>query len=131
FTTAELVETEGRIASAAERALAIEQDIFAELCAAVAAEEQTLASIAAALAELDHVAALAELARCENYVRPSVDDSRCFDIRGGRHPVVEQALKRAKAGPFVENDCVLGRSGAEMPPGFDEMPDARIWLVTG
>ena len=131
FTTAELTETEGRIASAADRALAIEQEIFNELAAAVAREKRTLSDIAAALAELDHTAALAHLAQHERYVRPIVDDSPAFEIRGGRHPVVEQALKRARGGPFVANDCVLGRAGAELPPGFDEMPDARIWLVTG
>ncbi|MFA5949220.1 MAG: DNA mismatch repair protein MutS [Hyphomicrobium sp.] len=131
FTTVELAETEGRIASAAERALAIEQEIFAELAAAVAADERMLSDVASALAELDHTAALAELAEEEKYVRPVIDASQAFEIRGGRHPVVEQSLRRGKAGPFVANDCVLGRSGAELPPGFDEMPDARIWLVTG
>src|SRR5690606_31200659 len=131
FTTAELSETEGRIASAADRALAIEQEIFNELASAVAREERTLSDIAAALAELDHTAALAHLAQHERYVRPSVDASPAFEIRGGRHPVVEQALKRARGGPFVANDCILGRAGAELPPGFDEMPYARIWLVTG
>ena len=131
FTTAELAEIEGRIASAADRALAIEQEIFAELAAAVAGEERTLSDVAAALAELDHTAALADLAHHERYVRPVIDASDAFEIRGGRHPVVAQALQRARAGPFVANDCVLGRGGVERPPGFDEMPDARIWLVTG
>lgn len=131
FTTAELAETEGRIASAAERALAIEQDIFAELSAAVAADEPMLSDVASALAELDHIAALGELARNESYVRPVIDSSRCFDIRGGRHPVVEQALKRARSGPFVENDCILGGAGTERPTGSDDLPDARVWLVTG
>jgi len=131
FTTVELSEIEGRIASAAERALAIEQEIFNELAAAVAREERVLADVGAALAELDHTAALAHLAHHERYVRPVVDSSQAFEIRGGRHPVVEQALRRAKGPQFVANDCVLGRAGAERPPGFDEMPDARIWLVTG
>lgn len=132
FTTAELVDTEGRIASAADRALAIEQEVFSALSQAVAESERELSDIASALGELDHTAALAHLARHERYVRPVVDASDAFDIRGGRHPVVEQALKRARGGPFVANDCVLGRAGvAEMPPGFDEMPDARVWLVTG
>jgi DNA mismatch repair protein MutS len=131
FTTSELVETEGRIASAAERALAIEQEVFAELVANVAREERGLSDVAAALAELDHTAALAELARDESYVRPAVDNGQAFEIRGGRHPVVEQALGRAKAGPFIENDCVLGRAGAEPSQASDDMPDARLWLITG
>ena len=131
FTTLELSETEGRIASAADRALAIEQEVFAELAGEVSAAEQALNFVAAALADLDHTAALAELAETEGYVRPVIDDSQAFDIRGGRHPVVEQALRAAKAGPFIENDCLLGRIAPEPAPGFDEMPDARIWLVTG
>lgn len=133
FTTLELVEIEGRIASAAERALALEQEIFAEFAAAVARDEQLLSDIASALAELDHTAALADLAVEESYVRPTVEASQAFEVQAGRHPVVEQALRRANGGPFVANDCILGRAngGAPLPPGFDEMPDARVWLVTG
>ncbi|MBA4173965.1 MAG: DNA mismatch repair protein MutS [Hyphomicrobium sp.] len=131
FTTTELIEIEGRIASSAERALAIEQEIFTELATAVGAAELAIGTVARALAVIDAVAALGEVAAVEGYVRPVVDDSQTFEIRGGRHPVVEQALALAKAGPFIENDCVLGRTGVQRPPGFDEMPDARIWLVTG
>ncbi|MEZ5849321.1 MAG: DNA mismatch repair protein MutS [Hyphomicrobiaceae bacterium] len=132
FTSAELEETEGRIAHAAERALAIEQDVFGDLAAAVAASEQTLVSLAGALAELDCFAALAELAEREGYVRPTIDTGTAFEIQGGRHPVVEQALRAAKSGPFVENDCILGRAPATpQPTGFDEIADRRIWLVTG
>ncbi len=131
FTTKDLSEIEGRIASAGERALAIELEVFAELCALVTAQERVLSDVSAALAELDHTAALAELAHEQGWVRPQVDASDVFEIRGGRHPVVEQALRAAKAGPFIENDCVLGRAAATAPPGFDEDSDARIWLVTG
>lgn len=131
FTTEELVETESRIATASERALAIEQDVFAELAGAVAAAEQPLAAMAAALADLDCVAGLAEVAAVERYVRPELDDGLAFDIRGGRHPVVEQALHAARAGPFIDNDCVLGTPPIETPTGFDEASDIRIWLVTG
>jgi DNA mismatch repair protein MutS len=132
FTTQELSEIEGRIASAADRALAIEQEIFAELSAAVSREERTLTDIAAALAEIDHTTALAHLAHNERYVRPRIDDSSAFEIRGGRHPVVEQALKRARSSQFVANDCRLGRAEAEgAAAGPDDVPDARIWLVTG
>ena len=130
FSTAELVETEGRIATATERALGLEQEVFAELAAAVESE-QGLGEVAAALAELDATAGLAELARTEGYTRPIVDASQAFEIRGGRHPVVEQALRAAKAGPFIENDCVLGRAEVAPAPGFDETAEGRIWLVTG
>ncbi len=131
FTTQELAEIESRIVSAADRALATEQDIFAELATAIATEERVLGATAAALAELDCVTALAEVAVEQRYVRPLLDDSTTFDIRGGRHTVVEQALKGANAGAFIENDCVLVTSRPEAPTGFDEMTEARLWLVTG
>ncbi len=132
FTTAELEETEGRIASAAERALATELEVFAELSAAVGRAEQPLAALAGALADLDVAAALAEIAELEGHVRPEIDDGIQFEIEGGRHPVVEQALRAAKCGPFVANDCILGRAEPAMKPtGFDEQADRRIWLLTG
>ena len=132
FTTLELNEIEGRIASAAERALGLEQEVFAELSAEIRRFERELCEVAGGLAELDHTAALAELAHVEGYVRPTIDDSETFDIEGGRHPVVEQALRTAKAGAFIENDCVLGRAAPPASaPGFDDVRDARIWLVTG
>jgi DNA mismatch repair protein MutS len=129
FSTPELIETEGRIASATERALSLEQEVFTDLSEAVQREERGLSEIAAALAELDATAGLAELARHEGYTRPVVDGSEAFEIRGGRHPVVEQALASAKAGPFIENDCVLGR--AEPSGAAEEVEGGRIWLVTG
>ena len=132
FTTSELSGVEGQIAAASERALNLEQDIFASLQRAIAEQEKVLGEVAAALAELDCHAGLAVLALEQNYVRPVIDSSDAFDIRGGRHPVVEQAMARTQAGAFIENDCVLGRANAvSAPPGFDEMPEARIWLVTG
>jgi DNA mismatch repair protein MutS len=131
FTSPELMETESRIVASAERALAIEQEVFAELAAAIAAEEQALGALAAALAELDCEAGLAELAARENYSRPMLDDSDTFEIRGGRHPVVEQALAAAKAGAFIDNDCVLAVAPPPRQAGFDEVTEARIWLVTG
>jgi DNA mismatch repair protein MutS len=131
FSTQELAETEGRIVSAAERALAMEQDIFADLSAAIAAEQRALGELAAALAELDCEAALAEVAAEQGYIRPVLDDSSTFDIRGGRHPVVEQALRVGDGGTFIENDCVLVGAEPEAPGGDDGVRPARLWLVTG
>ena len=131
FATAELLETEGRIASASERALNLEQEIFTDLAQTIAAAGSTLGAAATALAELDFFTSLAHLALEQNYARPIVDQSLAFEIRGGRHPVVQQALSKTEASAFIENDCVLGRMGSSAPPGFDELPEARIWLVTG
>ncbi len=130
FTTVELIDIEGRIASASERALSLEQEIFAELASAIERDVAGLGRVAAAMAELDVAAALAELARTEGYTRPQIDTSQAFDIRGGRHPVVEQALRAARAGPFIENDCVLGE-GAVAGGAEEETAKGRIWLVTG
>jgi DNA mismatch repair protein MutS len=147
FTTPELSEAEGKISAAAARALAIEEEIFAELASAVLREDSGVSAVAAALAELDHFQGLAELAVAERYVRPALDNSLTFEISGGRHPVVEQALKRDKEKPFIENDCVLGvsrrpatagysgknsyRQNGDAAGGFEDSSDARIWLVTG
>jgi len=127
FSTSELAQIEGRIAAATERALSLEQEVFAELSGFVHRDERSLSDVAAALAELDATAGLAELARFENYTRPRIDDSDAFEIRGGRHPVVEQALAAARDGPFIENDCVLGNGS----PTDDSEGGGRIWIVTG
>jgi DNA mismatch repair protein MutS len=136
FTTAELAETESRIVSAAERALALEHDIFTQLAAAVAAEERALGEVAGALAELDCEAGLADVAAREGYARPVLDDGTAFEIVGGRHPVVEQALRASQeGGQFIENDCMLGRSRPDDPAAggadADGFRPARLWLVTG
>jgi DNA mismatch repair protein MutS len=123
FTTIELGEFEAKIANAADRALALELEIFHRLAAAVAAASDAIKHAAAALAVIDVAVALATLAAERDYVRPEVDASLAFAITGGRHPVVEQALAR-DGGPFVANDCDL----SPLQPGDNA---GRIWLVTG
>ena len=119
FSTTELSELEGRIASAAERALAIELSVFAELARATMEAGTAIKRAADMLAALDVATALAELAAAEGYVRPRVDDSLTFRIDGGRHPVVEQML-REEGGSFVANNCDVGGEAA-----------GKLWLVTG
>lgn len=122
FTTTELGELEAKITAAADRALAIELEVFETLTNAVLDAAHGLGEIAEALGELDVQLALAELADEQNYTRPLVDHSTAFVVEGGRHPVVEQALVKGDQGPFIENDCMLGAEG-----------DAtrRILVVTG
>ena len=122
FTTTELGELESKIATAAERALAVELEIFERLASAVAAASATIKDAAEAIAALDVACALAALAVERDYVRPRVDDSLAFAITGGRHPVVEQMLS-TDGGPFVANDCELS------PPA--DAAAGRIWIVTG
>src|SRR6202034_309148 len=96
FTTTELGELEAKIANAADRALALELEIFDSLAARVTAASAAIKQAAEALAAVDAMTALAALAVERNYVRPVVDGSLTFLIEGGRHPVVEQALRRAR-----------------------------------
>ncbi len=122
FTTDELADLESRIVTAGVRALEIERRLLGELREAVLARRGPVGAAARALAEIDVAAAAAALAREDGWVRPEIGAGRKFEIRGGRHPVVEAALKRQGGGPFVPNDCDLS-APADGP--------APIWLVTG
>ena len=124
FTTTELGELEAKIANAADRALALELEVFDRLAGAVAAASVAIKAAAEALAIVDVAAALGQVAIERDYVRPEVDDGLAFEVTGGRHPVVEQALGK-DGGPFVANDCDLS------PPGEDGAGAGRIWLITG
>jgi DNA mismatch repair protein MutS len=121
FTTNALTDLESRIASAADRGLALELEAFERLRQACVAEGDLLRGFGAALSEIDVAAALAELAVKGNWTRPLVDGSLSFEIEGGRHPVVEAALRQAGE-PFVANDCDLTGEAGE---------GGRIAIVTG
>ena len=108
FSTTELNELESKIASAADRALALELAIFDELSHAVLRVDITIKVVADALAQLDVASALAERAEEGGWTRPIVDESLAFHIENGRHPVVESALKR-DGHSFVANETELSR----------------------
>ncbi len=120
FTTTELADIESRIANAAGRALEIELDLFDQMRTLVLDAADVIGTAASALAVLDVTQALARLAEDWNYCRPKVDGSLTFDIREGRHPVVEQVLKAGNQNPFVANDCDLGDENR-----------GSMWLLTG
>ncbi|MEP7453032.1 DNA mismatch repair protein MutS [Phyllobacterium sp. SB3] len=122
FTTTELAELETKIANAAERALSIELGIFDALTNETILNADFIRAGALALAALDVSVALATLADEQGYCRPAVDDSVAFEIIAGRHPVVEQSLRRQAANPFVANDCNL----SPLTSG-----KGAIWLLTG
>lgn len=123
FTTTELADLESRIANAADKALAIELEAFDRMVAAVTAEAEAIKAGARALSIIDVAGGLAMLAEEWDYRRPIVDDSRMFAIEGGRHPVVEQALRRQSSGPFIANECDLSpKNGGEF---------GALWLLTG
>lgn len=124
FATVELSDLESEISRAADRALALEHEIFAALTENILQSAASIDQTANAIAQLDVATATAELAIAENYIRPTVDDSMAFVIEAGRHPVVEKALNKAGDGPFVANDCRL-------EPGDGDDPAAPLWLLTG
>jgi DNA mismatch repair protein MutS len=116
FSTAELVDLNRRIAEAAERAMAREQAVFAQLCTRALAAAEALAACAAALALLDVVQSAARLAEPGRWCRAVVSDTAAFLVAGGRHPVVEAALGGGAV--FVPNPCALP-------------PEQRVLLLTG
>ncbi|MEA2689046.1 MAG: mismatch repair protein MutS, partial [Candidatus Eremiobacteraeota bacterium] len=133
FTTTELAALEAKIASAADRSLALELEIFDRLAGQVVGAAETIKRVADALAVLDVATALAALAVERDYVRPEVDRSLDFVVQGGRHPVVEQALQR-DGGPFVANDCDLSPPPPPYPPpqaGEGQSGGGRIYVITG
>jgi DNA mismatch repair protein MutS len=118
YTTVELSELEQNLMSAGEKGLALELAFFEDLRQEVLAHTGDLLQTTAALAELDLAISLADLASSYHYSRPVLDDSLTLEIIGGRHPVVEKALKENNKEAFVDNDCHL-------------TPEERLWLLTG
>jgi DNA mismatch repair protein MutS len=103
FVTPALRDHEARVLGAEERVRALEQHLFEALLDAVAAHHPTLVRTADALATIDVLAALAEVAHRRGYARPTIARAPTLVIRGGRHPVVEAV----GGGGFVPNDTRL------------------------
>jgi len=123
FTTTELADLESRIANAAGEALTIELEAFSAMTGAVVADAEAIKAGARALAVIDVATGLAALAEEQGYCRPTVDGSTMFAITAGRHPVVEQALRRQSENPFIANNCDLSPSG--------DVAEGALWLLTG
>ena len=116
FITPELKEMENKILGADERAKQLEYEEFVKLRQAVADEIDRLQQCADALATLDVLLGLSELAQLHQHTRPLLDDSRHLEISNGRHPVLEQTLDNEK---FVPNDTLM------------EFDNSRLILLTG
>jgi DNA mismatch repair protein MutS len=110
YVTPELREYESQVLSAQERSSELEFQIFSELVRTLAAQVSRLQTTAAALAEVDVFAALAQAAEEGRYSRPEVDDSRELHIDAGRHPVLDLALEEE----FVPNDLNLGTADCDL-----------------
>lgn len=121
FTNPRLMELDGQIARASERALARELELWQSAVEDVVAQSGGLRAAADALATLDVAAGLAAWAVEVDAVRPVLDDSLAFEVVGGRHPVVEAALRKAGE-VFTANSCRLDAEGISA---------SRLTLITG
>ncbi|HEY5489756.1 MAG TPA: DNA mismatch repair protein MutS [Gemmatimonadaceae bacterium] len=115
YVTPALKEFEEKVLHATERTEELERQLFEDLRAQTAAEIARLQRVAATLAQLDVLAALADVAAREGYVRPEMSDDFALEITGGRHPVVERMMPRDQ---FIPNDVAL-------------TADARMIILTG
>jgi DNA mismatch repair protein MutS len=115
YITPELKEYEALILNAEERKQEIETRLFHQVCQRVVATAEKVLSTAQALAQLDVVTALAQVAVNHRYVRPTLTDSGELCIVGGRHPVVELTMRDE---PFVPNDVQLS-------------DDEQLLIITG
>ncbi len=116
YITPELKEYEEKVLSADERAKDLESQLFSELRQLVQNESKKLQATANALAELDVLCGLAELAALRDYCRPEIVETPLLDIQDGRHPVLDIIEPE---GTFVPND-------AKSDPG-----ESAILLITG
>jgi DNA mismatch repair protein MutS len=106
FTTPELKELEAKVLSAEEKILELERQIFAELRSFAASHATRIRCTAAAVAEIDVVATLAQVAAQNKYTRPRFSDCGELKILAGRHPVIE-TLTEKQASRFIPNDVYL------------------------
>jgi DNA mismatch repair protein MutS len=109
FTTPELKDYERKVLDAEEKICTLEKELFADVRKRAAAHAQRIRATAAAVAELDVTASLAQVAAENRYHRPAFSDSGEMRIMAGRHPVIER-LTEQEAGRFIPNDLYLNES---------------------
>jgi DNA mismatch repair protein MutS len=122
FTTTELADLDREIAGAADKALALEIEEFEKFRRRVGDLADPIRAAAGALAALDVYAGLAQWALESQAVKPTIEDGLALDIKGGRHPVVEEALAKQSANRFTPNDTRLSGDAEDAP---------RLALITG
>jgi DNA mismatch repair protein MutS len=109
FTTPELKDYERKVLDAEDKILTLEKELFADVRKRAAGHAQRIRATAAAVAELDVTASLAQVAAENRYQRPSFSESGEMRILAGRHPVIER-LTEQEAGRFIPNDLYLNDS---------------------
>ncbi|MGN0516291.1 DNA mismatch repair protein MutS, partial [Eubacterium sp.] len=104
YITQELKDLEGKVLGAKDRCVALEYETFCAVRSTVAGEVERIQKTAKALATLDSLSSLAQVAFNNNYCCPQITTDGTLDIKDGRHPVVEALLNDT---PFVPNDTLL------------------------
>jgi len=112
YITPELKEREARILTAREDLNRLEYEIFVSLRERVGEQAEQIRNVSRAVAAIDILCGLAEVAVYQGYCRPEMVEGREITIIDGRHPVVEQSLP---AGFFVPNSAYLGKKSADPP----------------
>ncbi len=107
YVTPALKEYESKILNARDRISEVERSLFRRVCGEVAAHSERVMASARAIAQIDALAGLAEVAAANGWARPELDEGDAIDIKGGRHPLVEAALG---PGRFVPNDTEMSNS---------------------
>ena len=105
YITPELKEIEEKILSAEDRMIVLEQNLFTDLCIKITEYTDKIQLNARAIANIDVIQSLAEVAVRSSYVMPEISNGTELEIKGGRHPVVEKLLPMGE--PFIPNDVVL------------------------
>ena len=118
FTTAELADFEQKVLNSTEKCIALEIELFEQLRQKLLAQSESIYTTCAALARIDIATALADYASLNHWVRPTLTDTVEYDVKMGRHPVVEDALKM-KNKAFIPNNCYIGEE------------KERLWILTG
>ncbi len=121
FSTVELGKLEARIINAAERALALEIELFNVFCERTKQNADAIRMAAEALAIIDVALSQAFWAEETGAVRPIVDHSLVFDIKEGRHPVVEAVLKQTGRKTFTANHAYLNGAGKEFEANYQSV----------
>lgn len=118
YTTSELIDLEQQLASAEEKALYIEARILEEIIEEIRSAVPILKDSIQAVGVYDVASALAHIAQEAGYTRPLIDNSQAFDIKGGRHPVIEHVSQAQGKDIFTKNDCTFQKP-------------TSLWILTG
>ncbi len=116
FSTDELIKLEEEIRSAGQKSLALELEIFEKLTQMIISNSEKIIISARAIAFIDVMISFANISVNYGYTRPVLDYSMDFEIKGGRHPIVEHSLKQLAGKEFIANDCHM---------------DKKLWILTG